>query len=601
MHVHFLQARLLPAPLLRLHDRKRLILLPGPIGEQKLHAAPAPVAGAQQPLGPGLVVLVDGLVEQLPEEQVEEPDRLLSRPEIVAEDDLSRADPLVLRQLLRVLGRVVLSAPRLRREIEGALVGPPGLVGLAQLSPYPGKQAHIPAAKRIDGLFLIPYDEQPVPEQPAHGVGGDRPHDSPLQVIGVLEFVDHDVEVAAAQLPDDMPVVLALEERQDLELQVLEIQVVLSQFFPAVIPQAGESDRGQGLENGESLLLQWPADLEILDPELLEGIAQDQHRLPEEIQTLRIRRPGPGGASRELARRGQQPANPGQLLYVDLLLPGRQEQSLEPGQQSQQLQAAAAQCGGIVGRVGLRRLEELQGALQRPAPADLVADFPQDHPSIHREPFSVLRPFQAGEIAQPGPGLLADLNQGVEGVGQGGPRPLSAQDRQLRMPPVFGQPVDRAIDHPAQEEHLVHLVHDPKVRIDLRLDRVLAQQAGAEGVEGTDLVAQEGVPQALEVLELGPAALDLPFDGRVDPLFHLYRGLVGKGDHHQPVDRQKLPPQDLDDPASQDLGLARAGSRGDNQVAGRIRGQMLVQGRSEALHASSSSSHSGSSIFRRGL
>lgn len=85
-----------------------------------------------------------------------------------------------------------------------------------------------------------------------------------------------------------------------------------------------------------------------------------------------------------------------------------------------------------------------------------------------------------------------------------------------------------------------------------------------------------------------PGFGQLGIDGAVNPLFHLRRRFIGKGQYQQAVRVELFPRQDSDDPAGQHRSLARAGAGGDRHVAPVIGGQVLKDGRVKTSHSSNS-------------
>jgi hypothetical protein len=123
------------------------------------------------------------------------------------------------------------------------------------------------------------------------------------------------------------------------------------------------------------------------------------------------------------------------------------------------------------------------------------------------------------------------------------------------------------------------LVEDAELRIDARLDRVLAQETRAERVDrgdrgGLDVLARRGTAGSLQRL------------GETAP--HLRRGLLGERDREDPPQVGLARRHAVDDAVRQHACLSRARARDDAEVdaVGLDRAALVV--RELRLHASPS-------------
>ena len=113
------------------------------------------------------------------------------------------------------------------------------------------------------------------------------------------------------------------------------------------------------------------------------------------------------------------------------------------------------------------------------------------------------------------------------------------------------------------------LLEHLEARVQARRERLRAQQAGAEAVDGADPGPVDGAG-ALVVAEFGEAA--------AQALGELARGLLGEGQGENRVDGDAVLADGLGDPLDHHGGLARAGVGGEQAGAGaRLdRGELLV-------------------------
>ena len=113
---------------------------------------------------------------------------------------------------------------------------------------------------------------------------------------------------------------------------------------------------------------------------------------------------------------------------------------------------------------------------------------------------------------------------------------------------------ERELEQPVTEEDdLLGPVEHAEIGLQAHLERVLAQDPIAEGVEGRDL-------------DVGVAVLHQ----RVDALFHLGRGLVGEREGEDLVGARLLLGDEPGDAARDDGGLAGAGAGDDQEGAGVV-------------------------------
>ena len=118
-----------------------------------------------------------------------------------------------------------------------------------------------------------------------------------------------------------------------------------------------------------------------------------------------------------------------------------------------------------------------------------------------------------------------------------------------------------------------------KRRIDARFDRPLAQQLGAEAVDGADLrlfeVMHGGVEQAAGV-RVGRGLLPRALELFAQAQLQLAGGLFAERDGHDLADRGALVRDQRDDAADQLGGLAGAGRGFDNQRLVELGGDQLA-------------------------
>ncbi len=122
----------------------------------------------------------------------------------------------------------------------------------------------------------------------------------------------------------------------------------------------------------------------------------------------------------------------------------------------------------------------------------------------------------------------------------------------------------------AQEDHLLGAREDPEVRRQAQLERVLADQPIAEGVERGD--GHVGVAVG---------------DERVHPLFHLGRRLVGEREREDLGGARPARGDEPGDAAGDDGGLARPRARDDQERTALVRDRVDL-GRAQALQNRSS-------------
>ena len=435
-------------------------------------------------------------------------------------------------------GREALAEDRGERPVEdveqllgGAEVGPQGADAIGvERGPPLAEDLHVRAAEAVDRLELVADREQVV--------ALDRLQHVELQPVRVLELVDHQQLEALAEAAADR--VLAREQVADAELQVLEVEA-----------------RARGLV------------LRVRPGERLQQLADEDHGRPRVVVGARL----PVGAER---------------LAVGLA--GLLAERLGAAGQRRRLELVRRRDhgGGRGGGRGPLRPEHLRPRLER-------------------------RERRRDALAVPGGGEVRGRRRargrGRGGIGhrhlgrdrQRGPRRptaaqhgVGAQDHPLQIGRIGGGEVDRglpAAGRPRFQRGVVGLARQPRrgglvehleVRVQAGRQRMGAQHAGAEAVDGPDPGAVDRA-RVLGLAELGEAP--------PQALAQLPRRLLGEGQGQHGPHRDAVDPHGLREALDHHGGLARAGVGGEQGGAAAVgdRGALLG-GEGPAAHSSPFSS-----------
>ena len=429
---------------------------------------------------------------------------------------------------------------------DGAEVGSQGQLA-AELRAHVLEHGDVGPAEAVDRLLLVAHHEH----ERRGGARRQQPHDLGLHAVGVLELVDQDGAEAAG-------VALAHGGVPRQDGARLADEIVESE--DGVLALAGaERIADGGDQAGEALVLRQRVQHAV-------RLGERPHEAPARLhRELRLH----GARER---RPGQEPAQPAQRDEVlerrlgsdvpEPLLPGRPRLGERLGALSPaRLREARvdrrdqARRGGAQRRRGLGRPFRLPRR-RRHQPGAVAAGA--------AEPGEEVRDQPDGAAVAPAGEPLAQHELARRGV-------AGAQMRQQRG-------LHRALDvGPA----LVLVEHDG-ARIDSGLERVLAQDASGEGVDGGDLRPQEVAPHARPV-RTGRRVRrpELLGDHLADLARHLRRRLLGEGDGedlaHLP--HRTVRAEQVHEAARQHRGLPRARPGAHGGRAGDLDRRALLVGR----------------------
>ena len=399
--------------------------------------------------------------------------------------------------------RLEVSTPgALECEVDGVddLTAGPEVDGdAARLAPLPRslvvltKDAHIGVAEAVDRLVLVPDPEEVVPRQQLEQLV--------LEPVGVLELVhQHVAEATGVGLAQSL---VAGEQVAGHQLEVLEVEAGALALGPFIALAVEVEQRAQqrvvagfALRQGER------AQGAVGGPVLLTRLGGDSLGAALELDLVEA------GGLRRRARRERAEQLEGSLQAADgrgHRCRGRRQGELGECCAGRRLEPLVLARGG-------RGVRVLQGRPALPAAAQVGVD------GAHHvaEAVGSVRGHHLDSL-----GVLALAHEGLECAVEG----------------VESQPLG------------LDLVEHPEAGIDARAERVGAQHARAEAVDGRDPGALRG-PCLLAAGEVEEAA--------AHPALHLLRGLLGEGDGEDRLHGHAVVQHGPHEALDQHGGLARA-------------------------------------------
>ena len=395
-------------------------------------------------------------------------------------------------------------------------------------------ESDVRPAEAVDGLLRVAHHEQLsrgraglAPLRGGGIVGGDEQQDLSLQRIGVLELVHQHVGEAAGQLGANGGVVPHQVARAQEQVEEIQASRALLQGLiglaerPQLLAQTGGDVRIAAVEEGLQLRLRCIPPGE--DGGLLQVLREPL------AATSPVPQPPPG----KLVQLGLQPIGVARTDGLSAAKLGAPARDLRQGLH-----------GPVVGALRF--------------PGDLAHLGEEGHHLLQpRRPIERLAPPGAREVAVLGeiaPRLAQELaRREIAGAHLAAQQPAHAHRR------VRDGALEPGVESLVEEALLLLAGGHLEDRIHLRLHRPLAQQVGAEGMDGADRRCFQPLQGRGEPVALFRAcSRPRHFQIRPKPELHLAGGEIGEGDRENAIERGAPAAHQGDDARHQLGGLAGA-------------------------------------------